>query len=93
MLCSKCNKEFPVADNFCSVCGSKLVKPPKDSIDKQEVENFEIVTHHVIDGITYRIRARSSENATESLEEMLNGIISRDIEKSINNLSHISPSE
>jgi hypothetical protein len=48
---------------------------------KLEVENTETITYHNIDKITYRIRSRSSENATQSLFQMLSESISREIAK------------
>ena len=44
-------------------------------------DNSEIITNHVIDGITYRIRARSSETASQSLFQMLDESIAREIAK------------
>jgi hypothetical protein len=46
-------------------------------------DNSEIITNHVIDGITYRIRARSSETASQSLFQMLDESIAREIAKNV----------
>jgi len=53
------------------------------SVNSKYIEEFasEIITKHTIDNITYTIKSRSSENATQTLKDKLEACIARDIAK------------
>jgi len=55
----------------------------QQSGNSKYIEEFapEIITKRTIDNITYTIKSRSSENATQTLKNKLEACIARDIAK------------
>lgn len=67
------------------MCGVFCLSENPNSTPETDVKytRLEVITEHTIDNITYTIKSRSSEKATQTLREKLDAVIARDIAKMI----------